>query len=103
MCLTPSPINLAGGPNWATTADLGWADDNSTVPLSDESHSDITHKGLRATASSYFVLGVTERVALSPVLNAALHCDIRPDAGRLGHFGDCLTATGLQFAEVEGW
>ena len=73
------------------------------MPLSDEGHSDITHKGLRATASSYFVEGITERVALSPVLNAALHCDIRPYADRLGHFGDCSTAAGLQFAEVEGW
>jgi hypothetical protein len=58
--------------------------------------------GLRATASSHFFQGVTERVALSPVLSAALYCDIRPDAGRLGHLGDCPTAARLQFAEVEG-
>lgn len=84
-------------------AGLGWIDDNFSVPLSDESHSDITHKGLRATASADFVEAVTEQLSMSPVLSAALLCDIRPDADRLGHFADCLTVAGLQFAEVESW
>lgn len=97
-----APISALDEAN-AMLADLGWTDDNFTVPLSVGSHSDITHKGLRATAGSDFVQAVTERLSMSPVLSAALLADSRPDADRLGHFADCLSAAGLQFAEVEGW
>lgn len=108
--IVPAAMRGAGE---ALGAALGWGPGNFSVALSGDGAGPASHYGLRATAGDGFpallqAAAAGEGIgqdAVAPAdiqsLMAALIVDLRPDAGRAGHFDDVLATAGLRRVEAE--